>query len=229
MLSRRALIFATLFLVSTTSQPERFSASLPLPDTSPLAIPPPPDPVLTSSLTPQRRHRVAIATTYGVHMDVYTALAWTFQRVMNRSPPGGTVEAYAPPFIFNFQTIVERLGLYHGVVNKPDALINAINADVGENEEAIDIVVLGTCEIDLKSSWGESLLSAWDARDPEHKFTIVCLVHNGPEATPQQTLEYFSRRNGIRIMTISAHVASAHRRSFLARDDSLDPAVHTAN
>ncbi|KAJ7247133.1 hypothetical protein B0H12DRAFT_1020834 [Mycena haematopus] len=139
---------------------------------------------------------------------------------------GGIVEVYAPPFIFDFQTVVHNLQLYRGEVKKPDALISAINKNMGAG--GIDMVVLGTCEIDLRSSWGESLLSAWDARDHEHKFKIVCIVHNGPEASPQETLESFSRRNTIRILAISDHVAAAQRRALLARADSLDAPVRSA-
>ncbi|KAJ7210240.1 hypothetical protein C8J57DRAFT_1098272 [Mycena rebaudengoi] len=145
---------------------------------------------------------------------------------MDRRHTGGTVEVYAPPFIFGFQTIVETLQLYRGMVKKPDALIDAINDNMGAG--GIDMVVLGTCEIECVPSWGESLLSAWDARDPEHKFKLVCIVHNGPEATPQRTLEKISRRNAIRILAISEHVAATQRRAFLSRADSLDASVRSA-
>ncbi|KAF7351772.1 putative eukaryotic translation initiation factor 5 [Mycena sanguinolenta] len=261
MLSTRAFFFASLFLLCqyvlftqwyqcsprapvTESMSFPSPIPLPVPDTPPLpAVMLPADgDVSDPPFFPQRRHRIAVATTYSPHMDVYMSFAWTLQRVMDRKPFGGTVEVYAPPFPYGFQTIVERLGLYRGVVQKPDTFLDAMNDNVGDG--GIDIVVLGTCEADLKSAWGESLLSAWDARDPGHKFSIVCLVHNGPENTPQGTLESFSRRNAIRILTISSQcvllptppishfsvisVASTHRRSFLARADNPDPVVRSA-
>ncbi|KAJ6478976.1 hypothetical protein C8R45DRAFT_1006390 [Mycena sanguinolenta] len=203
--------------------------SLPLPVIPPLPaiIQPADDDISHPPLIPQRRHRIAVATTYSPHMDVYMSLAWTLQRVMDHNPPGGTVEVYAPPFPYDFQTVVEQLGLYRGVVKKPDAFMDAINDNIGD--DGVDTVVLGTCEMDLKSAWGENLISAWDARDAEHKFTAICLVHNGPENTPQQIFESFSRRNAIRVLTISSHVAFAHRRSFLERADSPDFAARAAN
>ncbi|KAJ7312333.1 hypothetical protein DFH08DRAFT_897285 [Mycena albidolilacea] len=223
MLSGRALILTALFLIcqfvflnQRCSPPEPGGSSCP-------AI------VSEDGTHPsiQKRHRVAVATTYGVHMDVYMSLVWTLQRVMDRSQTGGTVEVYAPfPFIFDFRTVVETLRLYRGEVKKPDALIDAINHNMGAG--GIDMVVLGTCEIDLRSPWGESLLSAWDARDHDHKFKLICIVHNGPETSPQKTIEDFSRRNALRILPISEHVAATQRRSFLTRADSLDVSVRSA-
>jgi hypothetical protein len=145
-------------------------------------------------VVPQKRHRVAVASTFGFHFDVYMALVWTLQRVMDRSQTG-SVEIYTPaPFNFEFQTIVDNLQLYRGETKTSDELIEAINSNMGDG--GIDMVVLGTCEFEcvffsfwrklpLSSPyslrggpWPEELLAAWDARDDAHKFKLVCIVHN---------------------------------------------------
>jgi hypothetical protein len=98
-------------------------------------------------VVPQKRHRVAVASTFGFHFDVYMSLVWTLERVMGRSPSGGAVEVYAPSeFGFEFQTIVDTLGLYHGELRHSDELIDAINSNMGDG--GIDLVVLGTCEVE---------------------------------------------------------------------------------
>jgi hypothetical protein len=98
-------------------------------------------------VVPQKRHRVAVASTFGFHFDVYMSLVWTLERVMGRSPSGGVVEVYAPAeFGFEFQTIVDTLGLYHGENRHSDELIQAINSNMGDG--GIDLVVLGTCEFE---------------------------------------------------------------------------------
>ncbi|KAK7055565.1 putative eukaryotic translation initiation factor 5 [Favolaschia claudopus] len=232
MLSRRTLIFTAVFLVCQYLLLTHFAQQCYQPPSTVPAL-------IDSSISPstirdtnitipldtvRKTRHIAVATTYGVHMDVYMSLAWTFQKVLDQSPSSrGSVEVYAPfPFIFDFHTVVEKLALYRGEVKKPDALIEAVNA--GE----IDVVVLGTCEIDLRSSWGEDLLSAWDARDAAHKFTLVCIVHNGPEAAPKKTIEAFAQRRAIRIMAISDHVAASQKLAFLARADSRDTTMRSA-
>ncbi|KAJ7455257.1 hypothetical protein B0H11DRAFT_2067394 [Mycena galericulata] len=177
---------------------------------------------------PQTRNHVAVASTFGFHHDVYMAVVWTLQRVMDRSSAGGSVEVYAPqPFGFEFQTIVDTLQLYRGEVKNPDDLIDDINRNTGDG--GIDMVVLGTCEFDLRGGpWVEELLSAWDARDDAHKFMLVCIVHNIIDDTWQRSIPAWSRRNAIRILPISGHVAAAFRRSFLISADSPDASIRSA-
>jgi hypothetical protein len=152
MFSRRQLVFTACFLVlpillwQFASLNEEFSlprAGLAICS----AILPAKDDDTHMHSTPQKRHRVAVASTFGFHHDVYMSLVWTLQRVMGRSPTGGTVEVYAPfPFGFEFQTIVETLQLYEGQVKSPELLIEAINSNMGDG--GIDLVVLGTCEVE---------------------------------------------------------------------------------
>ncbi|KAJ7476079.1 hypothetical protein FB451DRAFT_1034412 [Mycena latifolia] len=147
---------------------------------------------------------------------------------MARGPTGGTVEVYAPfPFGFEFGTIVEALQLYRGEVQSPDSLIDAINSNMGDG--GIDLVVLGTCEFDLRGGpWPEELLAAWDARDAAHKFKLVCIVHNVRDESWQRWIPEWARRGAIRILPISEHVADAFRRSFLVSADSPDASIRLA-
>jgi hypothetical protein len=75
-----------------------------------------------------------------LHYDVYLPLVWTLQRVMKGH---GNVQVYARlPFLHNFKKISEELGLYHGSVKKPGDLIKDVEST------AIDMVVIGTCELE---------------------------------------------------------------------------------
>ncbi|KAJ7364246.1 hypothetical protein DFH08DRAFT_949854 [Mycena albidolilacea] len=146
------------------------------------------------------------------------SLVWTLERVMGRSAIGSVVEVYAPNgFDHGFQTIVDLLGLHHGDNRHSDELIEAINSNMSDGE--IDLVVLGTCEVDFggSSPWPAALLAAWDAGDAAHKFQLVCIVHHVQ-----------SRRNAIRILSISEHVAAAFRRAFVINADSLDATMRLA-
>ncbi|KAJ6623988.1 hypothetical protein B0H10DRAFT_1785286 [Mycena sp. CBHHK59/15] len=145
---------------------------------------------------------------------------------MGQNRSGGTVEVYAPlPFAFEFQKVVETLQLYHGEVKDPEALISDLNSNVGDG--GIDMVILGTCEVDLRyGPWQEDLLAAWDARDSAHKFKLACIVHN--DVAWQHSIIEWSRRSAIRILPISEHVAVAFRRSFLISADSTDASIRSA-
>ncbi|KAJ7227367.1 hypothetical protein GGX14DRAFT_347996 [Mycena pura] len=148
---------------------------------------------------------------------------------MDRSPTGGIVDVYAPqPFAFDFQKTVETLQLYRGEIKQPETLIDEINGNVGVG--GIDMVVLGTCEFECVAfgSLHEQLLAAWDARDIAHKFKLVCIVHNVNDNAWQKFIAQWARRNAIRILSISEHVAAAFRRSFLISADSPDVSIRSA-
>ncbi|KAJ7678990.1 hypothetical protein DFH06DRAFT_975066 [Mycena polygramma] len=149
---------------------------------------------------------------------------------MGRSETGGAVEVYAPapdPFGFEFQTIVDTLRLYHGEIKSSDQLIDEINSNMGDG--GIDMVVLGTCEIDLRGGpWPEELLAAWDARDSVHKFQLVCIVHNVQDNSWQRQITQWAQRDAIRILPISEHVAAAFKRLFLINADSPDASIRSA-
>ncbi|KAF7316684.1 hypothetical protein HMN09_00401300 [Mycena chlorophos] len=173
---------------------------------------------------PQKRFRVAVASHFGFHFDVYMALVWTLERVMARPDMQGSVEVFAEqPFGYQFHQIVDELRLYRGgAVRSPESLV----AEIGTGE--IDLVVLGTCEIDLRAEPSKALLAAWDARPNSNKFKLVCIVHNIEDTDWQLSIPEWSRRNAIRILPIAEHVGAAFRRSFLVSADSADPAIRSA-
>ncbi|KAG9224550.1 hypothetical protein CCMSSC00406_0002299 [Pleurotus cornucopiae] len=172
-----------------------------------------------------RRKNIAIASTFGFHHDVFLALAWTMKRVLGAA--GGAVQVYArTPYAFGFQEIVDELGLYTGPVKTPEELVQDITRNNGEG--SIDLVVLGTCEVDLRGDWHEQLLAAWDARDGDHKFQLICIVHHVLDTAWQPRIAEWSRRDAIRLLPISNHVAQGFRRSFNELADSKDPKIRSA-
>ncbi|KAG6819487.1 hypothetical protein H0H93_011344 [Arthromyces matolae] len=153
------------------------------------------------------------------------SVAWSLTQAMNTTS-SGSVEVYAQvPFAFDFQQIVDDLGLYHNGYRPTSDLIPALR-DGGEN--SIDLVILGTCEIDLRIDWAKDLLSIWDERPQDHKFNLVCLVHNAKDTAWQDAITDWSRRGAIRIIAISEHVADYFRESFNVLADSTDPAIRSA-
>ncbi|KAG5720101.1 putative eukaryotic translation initiation factor 5 [Termitomyces sp. T112] len=179
------------------------------------------------STNSQRRQRVALASTFGFHHDVYMSVAWSLARVMNRMLTG-SVEVYANvPFFYDFQKVVDDLGLYQDEYRQIDELSTALRNDL--DEKSIDLVILGTCEIDLRD--GESsrqLLSIWDERPQNRKFTLVCIVHDVKDTSWQSAITEWSRRRAIRIVTIAEHVAQSFRESFNKLSDSSDPVISSA-
>jgi hypothetical protein len=85
---------------------------------------------------------IAVASVFGFHFDVWLALVWTIERVWKGH---GHVQVYAdaPPFFYDFDTILDRLSLYHGSIKNPTELIK----DLHQNT-AIDMVIFGTCVIE---------------------------------------------------------------------------------
>lgn len=98
---------------------------------------------------PQKRMNVAIASSFGFHFDVYMTVAWTLQRVMKE----GKVQVYSPgAFGYDFQSIVEKYGLYKGTYKEYTALVEDVID--GNGDGGIDLIVFGTCEleyVDLRS------------------------------------------------------------------------------
>jgi hypothetical protein len=93
---------------------------------------------------PQRHQNIAVASTFGFHHDVYMALVWTLGKVLQNT---GTIDVFAPfPFGFDFGTIVKDLNLYNGTIHDPKTLIRRLSQP--EGEAWIDMVVLGTCEVE---------------------------------------------------------------------------------
>lgn len=181
------------------------------------------DPTSLQASHPQVRKNIALSTCFSFHHDVMFALAWTIQRILQG--PGGTGQftVYSPsPLSWNFQDIVSELDLYHGPRKSHEDFIRDITDDHG-----IDLVILATCEIDMRD-WGTKILEVWDARDENHKFLLVCIVHNVMDTGWQRFVPDWSRRNAIRYLTISPNVASAFQLHHAKLSDDPDPAIHSA-
>lgn len=92
---------------------------------------------------PFRFKHVAVASGFGFHFDVYMALVWTLTRVLRDHHVSGDVQVFAPqPFGFGFNDVVDSLALYDGTVRPPEELVDEVK------QGQIDIVVLGTCEVE---------------------------------------------------------------------------------
>ncbi|PPQ76793.1 hypothetical protein CVT24_011336 [Panaeolus cyanescens] len=189
---------------------------------------------------PQKRQRVAIASTFGYHFDVYLALAWTMQRVMSRPPNpaahdlggNGTVAVYTPEpeFHFGFDKIIDALGLFKGDIKPSENLFDDLDKVVDGHK--VDLVVLGTCEVDLRGgseSWHQRLLDVWDRRSDDEKFMLVCIIHNVRDEHWQPHITEWARRGAIRFLPISQHVADSFKSLLLTRaDNTHDPALRLA-
>ncbi|KAH6914690.1 hypothetical protein BKA70DRAFT_1368586 [Coprinopsis sp. MPI-PUGE-AT-0042] len=147
------------------------------------------------------------------------AVVWTLGRVMKE----GRVQVYSNgPFRFDFQTVVESIGLFEGTLKDQRDFLPELRED-----ESIDLVILGTCEIE-QSEWSEALLKIWDERDASHKFKIVCIVHNMQDEGWQENIPHWSRRNAIRLLPISPHVGKSFREKFLQLSRDPSPILRSA-
>ncbi|KAG8980529.1 hypothetical protein FRB90_007666, partial [Tulasnella sp. 427] len=169
-----------------------------------------------------RRH-VAIVTSVG-HSEVFGPLAWTINTVMSRHDQPTSVKIYAaePPFL----SLLKRIGMLPGDImrNKQHLHEEIISSALYEDDAGamIDMVVLGTCELDLER-FGPDLLEAWDQRPHDQKFTLVCGVHNGHTTGWFKHISEWSSRGAFRVMPISDHVSDYFRSTFDAWADSKDP------
>ncbi|KAG9041006.1 hypothetical protein FS837_012849 [Tulasnella sp. UAMH 9824] len=177
--------------------------------------------------SPFLRRHVAITTSVG-HSEVYGPLAWTVGNVMKKHQPQlqpTSVKIYAgePGFL----TLLKKIGMLPMDIMRPrDQLSKDIRSatlyedDVGA---MIDLVVLGTCELDLER-FGPDLLKAWDERPHDKKFMLVCGVHNGQTTGWFKHISEWSRRGSFRVMPISDHVVTYFHTMFNSWADSKDPA-----
>jgi hypothetical protein len=171
------------------------------------------DSLAALSAIPQRRRNVAFATTFVYHLDVLLPVAWTMERVMKGN---GNMQAYLPASLpYDFQDVVDELGLYRGAKKEYSQFIDDLRA----NSE-IDLVILATCEFESVAirvqpyglslmfpcsmrDWGDALLTIWDARSAEHKFQLVCIVHHAEDTVWQGRITEWSRRRAFRVLAIS--------------------------
>lgn len=170
--------------------------------------------------TVKRKH-VAIASVFGFHFDVYMALAWTMERVLAKVPDS-ELQVFAHSFYYGFQSVVDSLGLHHGPRNDIEDFIPYLR-----NNPTLDLVVLGTCEVDLREMHSE-LLAEWDTRSDHQKFQLVCIAHNIADTAWQDHIADWSRRGAIRLLPLGEHVKGAFRTKFDALADSTEPLLYTA-
>ena len=86
------------------------------------------------------RREVVVASRFPFHFDVYMTVVWTLGRIMKR----GSVRVFSDgPFRFDFQEVVESYGLFNGTFGHQRDLME----EMGKNEK-IDLVILGTCEVE---------------------------------------------------------------------------------
>ncbi|KAJ3558614.1 hypothetical protein NM688_g815 [Phlebia brevispora] len=165
------------------------------------------------------RRNIVVASMFPHHFDVYMALVWTLQRVLEHLP-GTQIRVFAAPFNYGFQSLVEQLGIYRGKRHNSDQLLSFL---AGEDGRTVDMVILGTCEVDLRT-WHAALLSEWDSRSSSHKFQLVCIVHNAKDTAWQVHITDWARRGAIRLLPIAEHVKTSFRRLF---DQHAESANHT--
>lgn len=97
-----------------------------------------------STLNPVKRHNVAVASLFGYHFDVYMALAWTLDRIRDRTP-GLRLRVFADTFYYGFEDVVKNLGMYHGERYDANQLLSSMS---DQNGDMIDLLILGTCEFE---------------------------------------------------------------------------------
>ncbi|KAF9030954.1 hypothetical protein BDZ89DRAFT_1064277 [Hymenopellis radicata] len=163
------------------------------------------------------RKNIAIASSFGYHHDVYMAVAWTIERVFHKRAAHGHLQVYAnTPFNrFGFQEVIEKLGL-------PEELVKDLLSGI-ENYQ-YDLIILGT----LRQPANSELLAAWDALDEDRKFKLVCIVHNLADDAWQNAITEWSRRDAIRLLPLSEHVAVGFRHKFDVLSDSPDLNIQSA-
>ncbi|KAI0750671.1 hypothetical protein C8Q80DRAFT_1100193 [Daedaleopsis nitida] len=145
----------------------------------------------------------------------------------DNDPDEHQIHVFAQDFGFKFEEIIEesRLWTHRGIRGSFEELFYHLNANTGDG--GIDLVVLGTCEVDLRYFHGR-FVDAWDRRDEEHKFKIACIVHNVEDIGWQSDIPHWARRGAIRLLPIADHVAHSFQDKFAALADSPDPTVYTA-
>ncbi len=97
------------------------------------------------------RTHIAVASLFPAHFDVYLAAANTFRDVLGGQDAAVDVFAGERPFRFKFQEIIDRVDLFSGEVRDAAELLHAMNDThfyPAEPGAVIDLLVLGTCEIE---------------------------------------------------------------------------------
>ena len=103
------------------------------------------DPLKLQSI-PLVHKNVVVASAFPWHYDIYMPVAWTLGQIMLKDQ--GTLQVYAPmPFAFGYQEVMDQYGVYEGEIKSDNDLLRDIGKS-GGNNGGIDLVILGTCEIE---------------------------------------------------------------------------------
>jgi hypothetical protein len=97
-----------------------------------------------TALGPVKRKNIAISSVFGFHFDVYMALAWTLDSVRAKTT-GIRLRVFADTFQHGFEDVARELGIYRSERYAADQLLPALRSADGD---AIDLLILGTCEIE---------------------------------------------------------------------------------
>ncbi|KAG8901341.1 hypothetical protein FRC00_007754 [Tulasnella sp. 408] len=147
----------------------------------------------------------------------------------------GSVKIYANKA--GFLSLLQRIGMLPSdiMIPREQLAIDLRSSTLYEDDPGamIDMVVLGTCEVDHYQNYAEpftsldrlgpDLLKAWDERPADKKFMLVCGVHNGHTTGWFKHISKWSRRGSFRVMPISDHVVNYFHTMFSTWADSKDP------
>lgn len=116
------------------------------------------------------------------------------------------VRIYSRGLRFGLGTqVLSQLGIYSSkdsIYWPSEDLVKDV--DAGWDGTGADMVVLGTCEIDM-AFYSHHLYRAWLARPADRKFSLVCIVHNaGDDQWVQKYSADWVREGALRIMPISS-------------------------
>ncbi|EJC97990.1 uncharacterized protein FOMMEDRAFT_162331 [Fomitiporia mediterranea MF3/22] len=176
-----------------------------------------------------KRRNVVVASEFSQHFDVHLATAHTIRQVLGDR---GSLQVFArTPLRHGFQDVVDALDLYDQPIRDPDDFIRAMNATSedgnGLGDGMIDLVLFGTCEVDMPR-WSDELLAIWDARPADQKFKVVCTVHHFRDTRWQKHITPWAARGAIRLLPIGYHVGRAFRTYFQELADSPEPDIYSA-
>ncbi|KAI0699808.1 hypothetical protein BC835DRAFT_1267341 [Cytidiella melzeri] len=145
------------------------------------------------------------------------ALAWTLDRVRSQTPGVG-LRVFADKFHYGFEDVVRKLNMYQSEKSSADQLLPSMRQTDGV---AIDLLILGTCEIDIPALHHE-LLVIWDERPEDQKFSVVCMIHNTEDLRWQAHIPEWSRRGALRLVTLGDHVGATFKNRFDEFAESKD-------
>ncbi|KAG9030696.1 hypothetical protein FS837_003211 [Tulasnella sp. UAMH 9824] len=83
----------------------------------------------------------------------------------------------------------------------------------------IDVVVLGSCEVDLKS-FGSDLLEAWNERPHDKKFILACGVPNDYNTDSFEYISEWSQRDSLRVIPMANHFVDYFHPTLDTRADA---------